>query len=327
MCKGVKQPKVTCHGCGVCLQRAAYSEVSIRELLKWVKRLGCYIQEHKSQQQPQGPHYQLVPNQVLSDLAFMIYAARFRTAKALDLVGRAISEQSWPDPMQLGEGQHGAAAAAAAEARQLMLTAPTLAAGHTAKEFNAATFDDAASSHNAYDGLIDAAHAAVVHALREPSFWQEHGLYMVPHSWRHHWQQQSHGLQAPSTQKVGWMGVYLYSIALTGAAAASKAAAAIATYFGLSSDIVAAAESADSLTEAFKVLCSPAPLVQHLAPLAPYVVGQRVLKVWHVAASALKAGEPVLVIGKEGCGKSSCLAALAWLLGKDLQAAALTPGG
>jgi energy-coupling factor transporter ATP-binding protein EcfA2 len=39
------------------------------------------------------------------------------------------------------------------------------------------------------------------------------------------------------------------------------------------------------------------------------------------------ASEPLLVVGRDGSGKSECLRALSWLLGEQLQQFNLTPGG
>jgi hypothetical protein len=314
------------------LQRAAYTEVSIRELLKWVQRLGRYIQQ---QRQPQLGATETVPvpvpGQVLSDTAYMVYVARFRTTEALHAVLAVIRDCDWPVPGMV-TGMPGSAAVAATAVMQGFVQTRGAAVASSSNSSSRAGVQ-ATSGGGSLEELLGTAHAAVLQMLREPALWQQHGLYMVPPSWRHHWQQQLKDLHHPSRQVVGLVGLCLYANALSGdVAVAATAAAAIGCCFQLPDGLVmdAAAAAQHSPGSAAAVLKGELPeglQLAPLAPLAPYVVTPRVLQAWQVAGSALAAGEPVLVVGGEGCGKSSCLAALAWLLEQEMQAVALTPGG
>ena len=59
--------------------------------------------------------------------------------------------------------------------------------------------------------------------------------------------------------------------------------------------------------------------------LAPFVITDRVLRLWKKILFALSINQPILIIGNEGCGKSEAVAALSYLLGSNLNSLCLTP--
>jgi hypothetical protein len=60
-------------------------------------------------------------------------------------------------------------------------------------------------------------------------------------------------------------------------------------------------------------------------PEKPFVVTARCLQAWQVVGRSLQAAQPLLLIGRDGCGKSDSLRVLSWLLGMQLQALNMTP--
>ncbi|WIA29986.1 hypothetical protein OEZ86_000084 [Tetradesmus obliquus] len=74
-----------------------------------------------------------------------------------------------------------------------------------------------------------------------------------------------------------------------------------------------------------KISSSSFPELQQPDPAKPFVLTSRILRAWQVAGRALMAAEPLLVVGRDGSGKSECLRALSWLLGEQLQQFNLTP--
>ncbi|GMH42205.1 hypothetical protein BSKO_10124 [Bryopsis sp. KO-2023] len=58
---------------------------------------------------------------------------------------------------------------------------------------------------------------------------------------------------------------------------------------------------------------------------APLMLGERFLKALNLILLAVKSGNPVLVEGKSGCGKSALVKALAFIVGRDIEQIVLTP--
>ncbi|GMH42187.1 hypothetical protein BSKO_10106 [Bryopsis sp. KO-2023] len=58
---------------------------------------------------------------------------------------------------------------------------------------------------------------------------------------------------------------------------------------------------------------------------APLILGERFLKALNLILLAVKSGNPVLVEGKSGCGKSALVKALAFIIGRDIEQIVLTP--
>jgi hypothetical protein len=340
----------------IVLQVTAYAEVSIRELIKWTKHMLLGLQ-HTNQQQhaPDSTNTSataaddrsvdqdaaspmVVPEQLLSDTAWAVYAARFRTPAARAVVTQLVSDRKWPAPhLSSTSGSTDSSSSSSSGSSSLHVSVTdnsrTVQLGSTAtlhwqqrKHFDAL---DAAALQQLPEEVVQAAaaaHAAVVRVASQAHFVLSHGIYQVQQSWLQHWLQQL-GPEI-DLQQAGWVGLFLYCSRMRHAGARSAIAAAIASQFDLQQQ--AAVDYAAALSSAEQAQLPPelAGLqLQQPDPAKPFVLTTRVLRAWQVAGRSLMASEPLLVVGRDGSGKSECLRALSWLLGEQLQQFNLTPGG
>ena len=325
------------------LQVAAYSEVSIRELLKWVKLI---LQELHMDRKTTSVKGHGVPPQLLSDTAYAVYAARFRTSDARVAITQLYTSKiGWPMPAMTSAAElsaRGAGHETSIKAVYKVLSMQWLEPSSCSRRNDSPTAITGSSASVLPAEVLEAteaAHAIVVKLAARFDFIDEHGLYFVQKSWLEQW------LAALAEQGVagalemdvaGWLGVYMYCRRFRHAAARAAVAAAFASSFGLVEDEVCA--FADRLgccsgrsmgaDAALDLLSEKVPGVHlcEVEPERPFVVTARVLRAWQVAGRALKAGEPLLVKGRDGCGKSALLKAFAGVVGSDLRHFNLTPG-
>jgi len=351
----------------VCLQEAAYSEVSIRELLQWVQYVllacqpaaaataatACPHDEHlsitagepavalsisSSEASPEAAAWRVHP-QLLSDTAYDVYAARFRTDAARAVILQVITAQGWPVPSGHSNrtGRTAAAfdlAVSADGCRQLTLGSlsfhwqlPGGAEDQQVQQLQqAATGEGTGSAHEAGPAAAASAHQAVLQLVTTAAFIQSHGVYMVQPSWLELWLGELQQQAIEDAESAGWLGIHLYAQRFRHHAARTAAAVAVAAHFGISQD-AAAAYAAD-------IVSSDAAAPQHMVAAVllppveaetPFVVTPRFLAAWQAAARSLQAAQPLLLIGQDGCGKSLSLRVLSWLLGMQLQQVHLTP--
>lgn len=373
-------------------QVASYSEVSIRELIKWVQYLliGCSNDNSRSDSSSglmadpnttasssaaAGSHGAatattpsvtlaavnssstperapaVVPEQVLSDTAWAVYAARFRTSAARAVVQQLLTgAMGWPMPNTAAGGLSphnidGAGRGLQVGSLSLQWQPPQeqsqaagtdLAAGHAAAAVLQGSPSDVAV---AFAAAAVSAHDDVLQCVLASEFIRQHGVYMVQPSWLEGWLQlvQQHGMH--DMQQAGWLGVYLYSRRFRHAAARVAVAAAVAARFGLelqpgmAATVAASGQPAGPLQASFASSSGscqwqsvlPDMQLPAVEPDKPFVVTPRFLQAWQVAGRSLQAGQPLLVIGLDGCGKSESLRVLSWLLGMRLENLNMTP--
>lgn len=339
-------------------QIAAYSEVSIRELIKWVKYILLELKKTSpnntesdssgsvsgsvtgstdggggsrggSSASELGLHP--VPEKLLSDTAFAVYAARFRTAEARTAVVQLLSGRGWPMPhVHVTHSSDATLEVSSAGSSR------TVQIGGTSMQWQQA---DTSSGLDAGMGnlpeeqlrLAAAVHAAVKALAATSAFIQAHGVYLVQQGWLQHWFQQLQQQGVTSTTRAAWLGLYCYCSRFRHAAARSAIAATFAAHLGLPEHAAVAAGTAclgsgPSDVDQPLQQCLPGVRLNPVLPAKPFVLTARVLKAWQVIINSLTAAEPLLVVGRDGCGKSGSLRALAWLLGEELQQSNLTPG-
>jgi hypothetical protein len=328
-------------------------------LIKWTKHILLGLQHTNQQHAPDSTNTSatvaddrsldqvaastlVVPDQLLSDTAWAVSAARFRTPAARAVVTQLVSDRKWPPPHLSSVSGSTDSSSSSRSSCSLHVSVKddsrTVQLGSTAtlhwqqrKHFDAL---DTAALQQLPEEVVQAAaaaHAAVVRVASQAHFVLLHGIYQVQQSWLQHWLQQL-GPEI-DLQQAGWVGVYLYCSRMRHAEARSAVAAAIASHFDLQQQ--AAVEYAAGLSSAASSSAEQAHLppevtglqLQQPDPAKPFVLTTRVLRAWQVAGRSLMASEPLLVVGRDGSGKSECLRALSWLLGEQLQQFNLTPGG
>lgn len=323
----------------------AYAEVSIRELIKWTKHilLGQQHTPDSSAAATAGADSPdqaavstaAVSEQLLSDTAWAVYAARFRTAAARAVVAQLLTEKGWPAPplsSTLGNASDSMDFDVSIKdgSRTVRLGGTAALHWQPTKHYNLTDTETARQLPEVMLQAAAAAHAAVVQLTSQAHFVQVHGVYQVHQSWLQHWLQQLQQLElAGDMQQAGWIGLYLYCSRLRHADARSALAAVFASHFNLQQQAAANLAAVCSGAAAGSTELPPqlAGLqLQQPDPAKPFVLTSRILRAWQVAGRALMAAEPLLVVGRDGSGKSECLRALSWLLGEQLQQFNLTPG-
>eukprot|EP00775_Hariotina_reticulata_P003371 gene3371-3646_t len=134
-------------------------------------------------------------------------------------------------------------------------------------------------------------------------------------------------------EQVGWLGLHLYCSRLRHVAARLKIAEVFISHFKLPKGEAqrlaqAAAAVAAGAVDAFPdqdVLPGGVKLKVPTASANPFVLTPRVLRAWALAGRFVVSEDPLLLVGKDGCGKSEALKALSWLLGEQLQQLNITP--
>lgn len=321
------------------LQLSAYSEVSIRELIKWVKHIilsrTSAAQSVLDQQadvtsgtRDQGHP---IPSQLLSDTAYTVYAARFRTAAAkAEITQLLTTKMRWPKPstssrhttLQISTERNG---------RNIQLGCMSLqwrGMGNPSQdEAKLVPFNESAAILSA----ALAAHAAVAATACGVNFIQQHGIYSVDQTWLQHWLEQAQQQGLDDLNEVGWLGMYLYCSRLRHAGARTAVGELFVDHFGLDQSValdVATACSGVASSRASTMLAAAAPGVQlmPISPAKPFALTPRIVKAWQFAGRSLEAAEPLLLVGRDGCGKSESLRALGLLLGMQVQHFNMTPG-
>jgi hypothetical protein len=125
------------------------------------------------------------------------------------------------------------------------------------------------------------------------------GLYLIDSSWLHAWLSAARAEGCGDAADAGALGLRLYCSWLRHGEARAAVADAFARHFG--AGVAAAAELG---------------AVAAAGSRTPFAVTPRVLRAWRLAALALRHGEPLLLVGRDGCGKSAALVALAGILGE-----------
>lgn len=263
-----------------------------------------------------------------------MYASRFRTEAAHAAIKLVILEQHWPFPAIISPSHDasvvrwaadgGQAVAIGSTALQWTVTEPhsrvTSSAAQNASELSAAVQEATAAAHEEVKAIT-----------LQTEFYSSHGLYMVDFNWLFHWQQQLQMQQITGLKQVGWVGLYLYCSRFRHRAARAAVAAAFINRFDLPESTAAtvAADCGDmNCSGAHKLLLQHLPGFhpEPVNPAKPFVPTARVLRCWQLAGRSLMLGEPLLIVGRDGCRKSESLKALAWLLGEHIQQFSLTPG-
>jgi hypothetical protein len=348
-------------------QVAAYTEVSIRELLQWVRHILREISDDPSSlassnsydsscnpdQQPtqedtlNEPHIldtaaDGVPPHLLADTAYAVYAARFRSPAARAAVIEVLAAQGWPAPRVSAQlAARGSDNPSDSSSFQVLCEGSSRCVhiDDVALQWRSAKHHQ--SSLEADDGtpveLLQSAlavHAAATRTACQADFIQAHGLYMVQHSWLLHWLNQAQQQGLTSTEQIGWLGLYLYCSRVRHVAARLKIAALFISHFNLpeceaqwlAEAAVAVASGAVDGHEHLHLLPVGVKLDVVTVPVKPFVLTPRVLRAWALAGRFVISEDPLLLVGKDGCGKSEALKALAWLLGEELKQLNITPG-
>ena len=255
--------------------------------------------------------------------------------------------------------QHGASEAQPSEEERAAL----LSAAASAREAAAARIAAAGAaadgnlpSQNQQAGLVEAlallgqevvmegalvAHVTARTLMRKPAFLRAYGAYRAPG--RPLWQQWVEEGTAAAAARAGALA------RSSGADCGINQAAVLASFFDAGLKLYArqlrgktarqelVSVFSDALVSACSAACPLDVAESGVPPLSiealaaepgaqkPFAITARVLRNWSLMLPAFAAAEPLLVTGADGCGKSSCLRALAHLT-TALQYINLTPG-
>lgn len=335
--------------------------MSIRELLQWVRHIlwdlpdvrshqanSCNYGQQATQQgmlhQPDSHEMAAggVPKHLLADTAYAVYAARFRCPAARAAVTEVLACKGWPAPALAVQPTlpSSGSPAASSSSFQVLCEASSrhVCIGDVALHGQPAKHQSHPDINSGLpDELLHSAlevHAAVISTVCQADFIQAHGLYMVQQSWLLHWLHhvQQQGLR--HGEQVGGLGLYLYCSRLRHVAARLKIATVFINQFNLHEVQAqrlaqAAAAVAAGAADAFPyqdILPRGVKLEVPTIPAKPFVLTPRVLRAWALAGRFVVSEDPLLLVGKDGCGKSEALKALSWLLGEQLQQLNITPG-
>lgn len=296
-------------------EQCAYSEVSIRDLLRFVGQVRITME---------GEADTSNIHQVVAREAWSVYGARFRRQESREAIRRIpylrslladdVTAESWNWSTGVSsfvrEFVTGGVRDDDAEKEALAVSVRD-----AIKIPESASLDSELWTSTVFSAC--GAHLRIRAALWTADVVQRHGLYRVDATWLQTW------LKTVAASIVRGDPPTPKAIALVGAA----------TY-------VAFLRHGKSLTETvlravnahYRVAISPdeceravIALSDSVAPDCPFVVTLRVRQLWKELLHTLRQQQPTVVVGRVGCGKSDAVVALACLLGIDVSQVCITP--
>ena len=271
-------------------EKAAYAEITIRDLFKLCERL-VFLNDKKYYNTENS-------NQILSFCAFLTYGARFRDS-GRGLIIEVLKKNGFIVPnLDVNEKY---------EISLNKVTFEDIVVRSNKNETSNTLFDSISKTDIRYLYLkkILSIHENVKKECFSKNFISEHGLYLIENSWIVAWFNRLEN----EKKKEDWdkIGFIIYSSKFRHEAIRKKIRIFFKNEFNVDFD----------LTEVNKNIPFTA--------VRPFVVTERVLKVWKQIGWNLDSSYPILLSGSEGCGKSETIYALAKLLEMEITQVCLTP--
>jgi MoxR-like ATPase len=290
-------------------ERASYSEVSIRELIKVVNHVKWHVLNRQWPVVADAAATETAFH-LLSSISWCVYGARFRHQGA-EGVRALLSSMGWPkvdDP----------ASSWSLSAEELVLDGVrvTRCSRNVGEDM-----DQLLSATALSPGRVEvcmAVHRAASCVLLTKGFIDAHGLYFLDASWALCVVEKAERGTLPDEQEFCCALVASYVVRVRSAEGRAELLRGVVSLGGRILEALRHFQ-VDSLLSRHRGE------VGHLAgSCMPMAVTPRVLELWKTLCMALNVADPLLVAGESGCGKSVSVRALALLLGHITQQVLLT---
>ena len=283
-----------------------YSEISIRELLKWIDLL---IWQYRHGQWPRE-----VPQRaaLLSFSAWCVYGARYRHAGRvrIEKILNDSTKCGWPVP-----AIYSVRFSINEQLEQILFDdiqcsirmekvdeRPEI---EWMRSFKQAGHEDIDFEPNVWKTALEA-HKSVHKAILSENFIRTHGIYRINRSWLWEWllsSARSHILLQRT--ELARRGCIMYQSRFR-----HRQAQAIVQ---------------ECFINVFRMNRSAEPFQSMARAEIPYILTERSLSALKQICFNMRIKQPILLTGGEGCGKSELLLALGWLYGKRIHQLNITP--
>lgn len=271
-------------------ERGGYAAITVRELLRWSKVICTNLKTWES------------TSEGMFWTGWLVYGARFRHGGGAQ-IAKELNAAGWHDCVATSNNMLDFAG---------LLDELKLLRDTKAKKYSTHRIDFGTGEHPIGEDIYvrcEKAHCQMEDLLLGPTFIEKYGLYAdFSDIWLRDWMEMALSLslfEIEEMGKVGSLGAKLYSSRLRHQAAKEFVYSIFSEIFG---PVDAAFECPESV-----------------APAPPLYVSKHCIKYMRLALLAVQNGDPVLLVGKSGCGKSSIAQAIAFLLQRPIEYAVMTP--
>lgn len=272
-------------------ERGGYASITVRELLRWSKIINMSFENWEN------------TSEGMFQTGWLVYGARFRQDGG-PMIANKLNEAGWQESVVTDKDKTGLS---------VLLQELKLHKGiATTKDFIDWTIlgaEEECPISKKVCACCEKAHAQIGDLLMDADFIEKYGLYIdFSVAWLWDWMKMALGLLhygIEEMDKVGSLGAQLYSSRLRHQAAREHVYSIFASVFG-------------SVDTVFKCLDS-------VVPTPPLYISEHCIRYVQLALLAVQNGDPVLLVGKSGCGKSSIAKAIGFLLQRHIEYAVMTP--
>ena len=267
-------------------EKAAYAEITIRDLFKLCERF-VSLKDKKCYNKDNS-------NKFLSFFVFLTYASRFRNNGRIDIMKKT----GLPSPA-LDVNDKYEISVEKVEFEDIFLK------NYRALEYTLRSDVSRNDPRFLYLSHISSVHEKIEKLCLSKKFIAEHGLYLIDNSWIAEWFDQLQNNDKKYWDKIGFK---IYASRFRHESVRINVKTIFNTEFN---------NSEFDLNEINENISKTS--------FRPFVVTERVLKIWKQIGWNLDSSYPILLTGNEGCGKSETIYAFAKLIGMDITQVCMTP--